>query len=288
MRLIISGGSGFLGKSVIKQWLSDPQNDLIAITRSDKARDAIQQFLSEERNRLRFISNSERDLNSLKVKENSEAVILHLATLYRKNPSKTDLLLMKEANIDLGIYLAHVADILGVKFVYTSSYMEYMNEVAPEVMAYVAMKKQLGNQIRLFPRIRVIENVIADTYGPQDDRGKVLSQIIKAIKCGEPFQSTNPNHLISLTHSMDVAAGVINSFSFSGERALCASKKLVTIEKLAKYAYQISRKETPPDIVGEEIESDFRWLEFLHVPGWGPKIELYEGISELMYEAQIF
>lgn len=288
MRLIISGGSGFLGKSVIQQWLSEPQNDVIAITRSNTARNVIQQILSEENERLKFTSNSEKDLESLKVAENSEAVILHLATLYRKNPSETDLLLMKEANIDLGIYLADVANTLGVEFVYTSSYMEYMDKVAPEVMAYVAMKKELSRQLRLLPQNRIIENVIADTYGPQDVRGKVLSQIIKAIKYGETFQSISPNHLISLTHSMDVAAGIINSFSNLGERALCASKKLVTIEKLAKYAYQISRNENPPDIIGEEIKSDFRWLEFAHVPGWEPKIELYEGISELMHESQIF
>jgi len=285
--MLISGGSGFIGRSIIPLWLSDPSNEVVAIIRNSQAQDAILSAAAGCLESPSFINLHEKKIEIDDFDVNPPQVILHLATLYLKNPSPQAQDEMRVANITLGLKLAHIAKRVGAKFIFTSSYMEYEVIASTEVKSYVDMKRFFSTEVRSMPQLDFVENIIADTYGPGDGRGKIMNQMINSIVKEEELLLRNPDQLLSITHSQDVARGIIGSTKVSRKRLLCASRNLISLGDLYRYAIEVERETASnyPRFSKKYPETGKRWIGYPQLVGWKPEVDLHSGIRGLIIEA---
>jgi nucleoside-diphosphate-sugar epimerase len=149
-----------------------------------------------------------------------------------------------------------------------------------DVLAYYSWTAQL----------EVVTLRIYDSYGPGDERGKVLSALLRAAASGEPLEMSSGQALIDLVHVDDVVEALLLAATTpvtSGAaptRYALSSGAPLRVRELVDLVSQVTGREVPvqwgarPDRADEMREP---WDAGPPVPGWKPRIALRDGITAL-------
>jgi CDP-3, 6-dideoxy-D-glycero-L-glycero-4-hexulose-4-reductase len=155
---------------------------------------------------------------------------------------------------------------------------------------YAAMKQAQLDIARYFADLgAAIVNVeIGDTYGPDDDRAKLIPALVSAAATGQPLELTPGEQLTDLLHVDDVAAGLLLAadLAIAGELQSYSvrSDRAITIRELVATASLAWDCDVPVRFGTRNYrrtEMFTPWHVAPPLPGFSPTIDLERGLHQL-------
>lgn len=219
-------------------------------------------------------------------------VVFHLATLFRGRHAVEDVESLIDANVLFGTQLAEALTACPPRaFVNVGTAWQRDDGGAYRPAAlYAATKQAMEDILRYYAEAGaypVADVKLFDTYGPGDERGKLLGLLDRASHSGERLRLSPGDQLIDLLHVDDVvaalrrAAEVLDapwrSWSAHSGHPL-AVRRLVEV-----FAAAVDR-----EVAVEWGAIDYRAREMFEpwdagptVPGWSPAVSLDAGLADV-------
>ena len=208
--ILISGATGFLGSNLI-ELLSKKNTKLHILVRKQSMNKFKKKKISKNINIIYF---SSLDNLNRKLKSINTEVIVHCATHYVKKHSFDDLNLLNQANINFGnVLLENLKNLKVKKFINISTVWENYNGVLNKSGNLYAAYKRAFNEIINFykiinPKIKFYNILLADTFGVNDKRNKLINVLKKNIKNSKEIRLISKNTKINLLNVEDVIRGI--------------------------------------------------------------------------------
>lgn len=284
MKALVTGASGFVGRHLVGS-LSSAGHEVHAVLRSGSSRWApsgagvVEHRLAEPNAEVGAIIQAERP-----------AVVFHLATHFAARHQASEIVSMLNANVTFGTIVAQACAETGSRLVHaTSAWQHYQGADYAPVSLYAATKQALVDIVEYF---RLVEGLDArevclfDTYGPDDDRGKLISALLDAADSGREMNMSSGTQLVDLVHISDVVAALLMAGETDqfGTRMVVRTAAPLTVRGVAAVVEEISGKPlainwgSRPDR-GREMVSD--WSIKGDNLGWTAKTSLSDGLAQL-------
>lgn len=221
------------------------------------------------------------------------AVVFHLATLFAPRHWPSDIARMVEANVTFGTTVAEAAASDGARLVHaTSAGQHYAGAEYSPVSLYAATKQALCDIIRYFTEeagLQASEVCLFDTYGPGDDRKKLIWLLLEHAASGTQLPMSSGHQLVDLTHVDDVVAALVQVATDPplGARLVARSGSPLTIRGLAALVEQVTGRKVDTrwderPVRPREMEED--WVVSGAATSWRPRIDLVTGLAQLWAE----
>ena len=280
-RVLISGATGFIGSEVTKN-LERLGAHVTAITR----RPPISEGLS-------WIHLSDTEpFPSREVEASNPEIIIHLATRFQAAHTPSDIRALIQSNVEFGAQLLESGKNLGSRFVnVSSSWHHYEGKPYSPVSLYAATK-QAFSDIGLYyaeTGLDFRDLTIYDTYGPTDERNKLIRLLLLAARSGTPIDMGEGNQLINLLYITDVVNAIMQIASDSTESSegtqnfVARADKSISIKELAATMEHVTgrsinarwgvRPERP-----REMLTDWQFGKAL--PSWKQQVSLENGLAQ--------
>lgn len=229
-------------------------------------------------------------------------VVFHLATKYLARHDPEDLDALADANIHFGLrILEAMAKTSCHRLVATASYFEFTGpDCSHAANLYAATKRAFRELERYYvdhAAMRTLTLVLYDVYGPGDRRGKVVDAVIEAVSRNRPVSLPASDRSLNLLHVDDAVEALLVAGNglvrqpgrFDTEHPFAAATPSPTsLEELVT---------TVERVLGRSVEHawgaypaarlvDWEGCPFPRVPDWAPKINLEEGIRDVV-EARV-
>ena len=208
--ILISGATGFLGSNLI-ELLSKKNTKLHILVRKKNLKKFKKKKILKNINLISFKNFD--DLNN-KLKSINAEIIIHCATHYVKKHNFEDLKLLNEANVNFGnVLLENLNNLKVKKFINISTVWENYNGVLNKSGNLYAAYKRAFNEIVNFykvinPRVKFYKILLADTFGSNDKREKLINVIKENIKNSKKIKLISKNSKINLLNIKDVTRGI--------------------------------------------------------------------------------
>lgn len=283
-RVLVTGATGFVGRRLCELLVAQG-HEVHVVVREGSPRAST---LAE----IAVISHDIKDDGS-GVEHHIRAVapdcIFHLATLFIGVHQPADVGALVDANVRFGALVAQASADIGAKLVHiTSSWQHFEGAQYSPVSFYAATKQAFSDLVTYFEVVSgmaTVEVCLFDTYGPKDDRGKIVSGLFGAAKAGRSLEMSSGYQLINLLHVDDVARAIaIAAQGPAGAKYVVRAADSLTLRELASLIAETShlplniewgaRPERP-----REMRDD--WLTPIPPPGWAPLIPIRIGLTEV-------
>ena len=247
-KLLITGGTGSFGKTVVKKWLKTEVQEIRIFSRDEKKQEDMRIHFNDKR--LKFYLGDVRDYQSINEALTNVNFVFHAAA-YKQVPScefypqeavKTNIL-GSENVINASIFnkVSKVIMLSTDKAVYPINAMG---------ISKAMMEKYMVSKSRLLNKDSTI--FCATRYGNvMGSRGSVIPLFISQIKSGKPLTITDPSmtrFLMSLEESMDL---VLYAFKYGEQGDIFVQKApACEIQVLAKALIQILNSNVSMNIIG--------------------------------------
>lgn len=282
IKILITGARGFIGKHLLPSLLKN--NQVVALMKAESNLDYKDSNLTE------FLY----DYNIIKLielfKEEKFDLIIHLATFSPIKHNYNDIDEIIDSNLRLGTHILEAASQTGTKnFINASSHWQYFqsNKYKPTNF-YAASKEAFEKLAEYFVEAEefiVVNLLIYETFGEEDNRKKILTLIQNAIQNREKLDITSGNQILDLLHIEDIVEAFlitinhfhqkkmsgINHFGvFSGEPI-----KLIDLINVLGLKNYVNAGALPH----REREVMFPSYPFEKLPGWSPKVTLLQRLK---------
>ena len=247
-KLLITGGTGSFGTTVVKRWLKTDIEEIRVFSRDEKKQEDMRIYFNDKR--LKFYLGDVRDYQSINEALTNVNFVFHAAA-YKQVPScefypqeavKTNIL-GSENVINASIFnkVSKVIMLSTDKAVYPINAMG---------ISKAMMEKYMVSKSRLLNKDSTI--FCATRYGNvMGSRGSVIPLFISQIKSGKPLTITDPymtRFLMSLEESMDL---VLYAFKHGEQGDIFVQKApACEIQVLAKALIQILNSNVSMNIIG--------------------------------------
>ncbi|MDR0413180.1 MAG: NAD(P)-dependent oxidoreductase [Dysgonamonadaceae bacterium] len=205
MKIIITGATGFVGKTLVPFLYGNGMNDLCLLIRdAEKARN-----LFGERN-IQYINVLHPDWREQVIACNPDAVV-HLATLFNTRCDAESAVEIIRSNLVFGtLLLEALAQTKCSYFINTGTFTEFLYG-AGEYFAnnlYSATKTAFRPIIQFYQTQsswKCINVVIYSPYGRRNQQKKVLDFMVDAMHAAEPVNFTKGEQVLDFIHVDDIA-----------------------------------------------------------------------------------
>ncbi len=260
-----TGLTGFIGQSVFKKIVSE-YDVTVNFGRNKK--------ISIYQSSLNPVY-KDFSLDELEVFQSDS--LIHLAGYY--NPSPKSLFeesLLEESNFNFPFSLCSLLKKNGLKKIFsTSSYMQLLNLENQSI--YSKTKSKFINWAE--SQFEVTEIFLFDTFGPYDQRNKVMDVFIRNAILNQDINIPSCKIDINLTHVDEVASAIVKSTKLSKGQYMIMSKNNTTIEDLAKSIISLNKTST-------KIKTALEGNNFFDSINFFPK-NIYLKTLELDFHEQI-
>jgi len=293
MKLLITGGSGYIGSQLVKHFIIN--NDIVStIIRKDSSLHYIEEFTDQvicyehdgtTDNMIEILSSANPD------------IVLHLASMTRFNHSLIETELLIKDNILFGTQVLEAMAKNNISnFINTGSYWQNSNgkNYSPNSL-YAATKEAYEKIIQYYVQvknIRAITLILYDVYGPNDVRNKIFFQINQAVKKGETLSMTPGEQYLDMLFITDLIAAynisiqrlMNNSSTNDYEKYYLTTGNQIKLKNLVELYLEISNKKINIDWGGKMYSDKQIMKPFSNgdkLPGWVAKTSLNEGLAQL-------
>ena len=273
--ILITGATGFIGRSYLKY---NKLHNVFSITNERRALTDIN------------ISSSEtvENLSSF-IKKNKIEAIIHLATKFMRNDNFELVNKLVEANYTLPMkLLAATEDTDVTKFIYVGSSWEQSQDYPKTAKnLYAAVKKSfdtIAGYWAFNSNIQISKLTLFDTFGPFDDRNKIVDLIIGSQV--KPLKINDPNRLINLSYSVDVCTAIdcllrLDQLNKTVNQYLVKSKEEISLRELVNLIENIVNRELNVGFGNSKSEETFSPAAHMPVvPGWTQTYTVKDGLIE--------
>lgn len=287
MKIFITGGTGFIGKYVVKK-LDNSENKLLVLSRST-------QSLNPSKN-ISFVKGDLRGINQWKVKlkKFKPEIAIHLAWEGIPNYGVKNSL----KNLEYGLSLTRVLAEIGCKKMLTSgSLWEYGKQkgaVSERINiypfnAFTAAKNSqnwMGNEIAKEYNMVFIWTRLFYIYGPGQKETSLISYLIKCAKENKTPEIRNPDAKNDFVYVSDVVEAMISLLSKCNKSDVfnIGSGKLTSVKTISKMVSKICRAKTHQKIIRQE-QMDALSAYYADITkiseetGWEPEVSIEDGLK---------
>lgn len=280
-RVVITGATGFIGRNLVASLA--PEFDVHALVRTHSPR---KEHLTEQGFTIDEFESADDMRESLH--NINPDVTMHLATQFPTRGHSRDPGLLIEANVSFAAEVARAATDVGSKFVNTSSYWQHYEgaRYAP-VSLYAATKEAFRPILQYFADVeglRVVDVCLFDSYGPNDDRGKLTDILMNAALHGTTLQMSQGTQLINILSVSDVVAGLRLAIEAPVGDYEIRSDDWISVRDFAEIVSEVVGMPLGVEwgaLEDRPREMRFPWTVSPLVPGWRQRTSLRDGLSEL-------
>lgn len=290
MKLVLTGITGFIGRHLSRRLAGDGYKIYAIIQyKEDKAK--------LEKNHIKcFVdNNSNEELFNFFKWEKFDGVV-HLASRFIIEHKIEDICDLINSNILFATRILEVSVRTGVRwFINTGTlWQHYENKEYSPVNLYAATKQALEAIAQYYIETSSLNFVtlqLADTYGREDTRPKILNLWDKIANTQEVLPMSPGGQLMDMVYIDDVVSAYIRmirllekdaSKRFKGKIFAVSSGNPILLKELAGLFSQIVDKKLNIKWAGRlyrKREVMVPWNKGKRVPGWAPKVSLEEGIA---------
>ncbi len=288
---LVTGATGYIGSNLARRLVSDHWCVHI-IVRPDSNIEVLNPILD----RLIVHKHDGTTKNMIDIISSvSPDIIFHLASLFIAQHSSEDIQKLIISNILFSTQITEAAASCNVKFLIntSTSWQHFDNEKYSPVNLYSSFKQAFEDILKYYVyshELKVISVVLFDTFGPNDNRSKLIPLFMKNIKTQNIINMSKGEQLIDLVYIDDV----VDAYLY------CAKK--IERQKKPYIRYGISSlKPLPLHEIVELFESVFNcqlnilwgsrpyrkrevmipWNKYKQIPGWKPKFNLKAGLQQI-------
>lgn len=292
MNLVLTGGTGFLGSHLVREFLANTGYRVFLLKRTTSSLRRIDDLLSSPR--LRLIDIDVTDIETV-FRENAIDVVLHAATEYGRGVDTTGKVL--DANLILPIRLLESAIKHRTRsFINVDSYFNKENLSYAYLLNYSLSKKSLLIWLRKYSHSIQVSNVCLEhIYGEHDGSSKFSETMIRKIAIEQvPFVDLTPGHqkrdFVYVKDAVKAFTAIVEdsvnqrfrfrSYDLGSGRATTIMEFVNTIKVLSKSPTELRFGAIP--YREDEIMYSCADIIDLENIGWHPGYSLREGIAEVM------
>jgi len=173
MRILVTGGTGFIGKRLITQFRENNYKFVVLTRKKFKKKNFI------------YLDKNLKDA-SKKILRFKPTTIVHLATNFQKNHNLDKIPDMIEGNISFGSKILELLKDKIKLFININSAYTSVNGKSYDPKDFYSSTKYgfevILNYFNKYYNFKVVNLLLADTYGPNDKRIKLINILLKKNK----------------------------------------------------------------------------------------------------------
>jgi nucleoside-diphosphate-sugar epimerase len=279
INILLTGASGFIGSNILEK--IKPNNNIFVVSRSKKK--------IKKDNNIKYIKFDSYDQLSKKLKTIKIHTIIHCATHYKKKHEHNDIKKFIESNILLGnILLENLNEMKVKKFINFSTTWESSNnsEINPRNL-YAAYKKSFFYILQYYkhlnPQIKFIDLIIADTFGRNDRRNKIINTLRENYKKNKITKIISKKLYLNLLNVKDIvdAIQIVLHKNVKSNRYILKNLTYINIHKLISNINKGKNKKIKVKYLSKIFIKD-KFMKYKKLKTWKPKQSSLENIKQLI------
>jgi nucleoside-diphosphate-sugar epimerase len=289
----VTGGTGFIGSNLVKRLIKEKW-EVNVIVRPDSKLNALKGYLGQI-NLFRYDGNV--DTLIAHFKKNPPFVVFHLASLFIVEHKPDDIDELIQSNIIFGVKVVEAMVQNGIKNLINTgtSWQHYEDSTYNPVNLYAASKQALEVMLKYYIEeydLNVINLLLFDTYGPGDERPKLINQLKSIANTKMALDMSPGEQLIDIVYIDDVVDAFIVAidkikrldFNKYNQYAI-SSGKPVKLKKIVQIYSELINREIKINWGGKPYrkkEVMKPWSNFTVLRDWKPKVDLKDGLKKVI------
>lgn len=288
--VIVTGATGFVGSNLTKKLVELGYNVHI-ISRPTSTYENLEEVKSKI-DIFIYKHNITELINYFK--EVKADIVFHLASLFISEHESEEIDSLIDSNIKFGTYILEaMSKSETYKLINTgTSWQHYKNENYNPVNLYAATKQAFEDIIEYYVKaldFNVITLKLFDTYGENDNRGKLINLLEKFSQEKKKLKMSPGEQKIDLVHVDDVVNAFVSAYDLIEEKEINHDKYAVSSGQEIQLKDLIELYE---DVTGNEVLVEWGgrpyrkrevmelWQGFDKLPNWEANISLRKGLKE--------
>lgn len=288
---LITGASGFIGSNLARHLVNQGRNVHVVVRSSDR----MVQVAPDLRDRISIHVTDGTASGMVSIlRQAAPRTVFHLATMFRAEHRPEDVDDLIDSNVKFTAQLLDAMVQTGASRIVNAStiWQHYGGARYDPVSLYAATKQAAEDILTYYCNARGVHGVslvLPDTYGPGDQRRKLLHALSQATRASIPVDFSPGEQLIDLVHIQDVMRALDIAAARTAipahERYSISSGSATTLRELAALYSQLSG--SPANI--RWGGRPYRAREMMRpassappLPDWSAHVPLATGLAELI------
>ena len=292
MRILVTGATGFVGGHLVKRLLSE-RHEVHVVVRPSTNLDAF----GDDLHKLVSHRHNATTKSMIDIVENAQPdVVIHVASLFLGEHQSENVDDLIRSNVLFSAQLAEAMAVNDVNLLINigTSWQHFEDADYNPVNLYAATKQAFRSILSFYVetgKFKVINLELFDTFGPNDQRGKLFALLDRLRRTGDSLamspgdQMVDPIYIDDVSEAFVVALNRLRTGQVESEETYSVkSENPVQLRELATIYGEVTGSSLNIDWGGRPYrarEVMQLWSQGETLPGWSTKTSLREGIKKV-------